>query len=1058
MKDETVVLLESSGDVEEIPTKRQDIKVGDVVCLRGHCSVPADVLVLHTSHYKDGNQCYIETSNIDGETNLKLKEAPPEVRQYITGDQPNMQMFQGHVEYEPPNKSIYTFNGTLHLEDSSTPIPLGPSNILLRGSVFSNTEWAYGVVIYTGQDTKIQMNNRRAPSKLSKIEIYANTSIKVIFIAQVLLSIVTVGSIYLLGFDNYSAKLPYVYPPNTSRTSILPLWLEYFFVFFILYNQLIPISLYVTLELVNIGQAVLMFADLEMYDADLDTPCVVRASNLCQELGLVSNIFSDKTGTLTRNEMKLVKFIVDGMSYDAVNGSRHAVGEAVKEEKGVNVVSLAKESVGGICGDGISDKKIGELYEFLRCLMVCHTIIIEKGGSYRAESPDELALIDGLLRYKCRILERSTTKIIIELLGEKQEYLVLAVNAFTSERKRMSILVKGAITGQHLLLCKGADSTVLPLCNVSVAQMKDAEKALFDLSCLGLRTLCVAMKPLSDDAANDFLNNFRSAQSSITDREQLLTSAAAKVEQDLRFLGISAVEDRLQDEVPEVIADLAKAGIVLWMLTGDKQETAISIGTSCNLITRNTKTLFLSGISNEDDFEFRLNTMAEDVRSHFVEGQGYKSKEQDLELGLVIDGPSFNFFNEDDNSMRRNLMTVCQSCRSVIACRLTPRQKQALVHFVKREMKRSATCLAIGDGANDVSMILEADVGVGIFGKEGRQAANNADFAIGQFKFLKRLLLLHGRWNYVRQARSFLYCAHKTQVIVLTLYWYNYLCAISGTSPYASWVFFSFNIVLGLPIILLGILDKDISEDTALRYPHMYSTSKNNVYLNFFAILGWILNACVYGVILSLLYFYAMTQSVQSEALYVFGTAMYVGVFLSLQAKLVFMHHQMTWIQGIVIFLSIVALLGFLEILSVSSNFDTGGYYGIATHVYEYPTFWLFSFFTVPLILVLVDLTFYFILVFFSPTNEMKFREIDKQVICRSFSISGLRLRAVGVLPALESVRLHSTQRAAAHLIRIYDTAEALTLAETFTPLDYSTRSIVLLNVLAFELITRISL
>lgn len=185
MRDEIVIVFKSNGEYEEVSTKRKDIKPGDIVLLRGHCSVPADMLVLLTSLHGDGNQCYVETANIDGETNLKLKEAPPEVKQYVTGDKPNLRMFKGHVEFEPPNKSIYTFVGALNLEDSSAAIPLGPGNLLLRGSTFSNTEWAYGVALYTGPETKLQMNNRHAPSKLSKIELYANNAIKVIFLAQV---------------------------------------------------------------------------------------------------------------------------------------------------------------------------------------------------------------------------------------------------------------------------------------------------------------------------------------------------------------------------------------------------------------------------------------------------------------------------------------------------------------------------------------------------------------------------------------------------------------------------------------------------------------------------------------------------------------------------------------------------------------------------------------------------------------------------------------------------------------------------------------------------------
>ena len=723
-----------------------------------------------------------------------------------------------------------------------------------------------------------------------------------------------------------------------------------------------------------------MFADLKMYDEELDMPCIVRSSNLCQELGLVSNVFSDKTGTLTRNEMKFIKFIVDGMSYDMIAGTRFPIAQSAKEERGVNVIALARECRGGASGDGPCKEGSGSLYDFLRCLIICHTVILEKNGTYRAESPDELALVEGVGRYSCRLVERSSTLIDIELLGERQQYAVLAVNAFDSNRKRMSVLVKGARSGQHFLLCKGADSTVLSLCNLSAEEAKGVEKSLFDLSCFGLRTLCVAIKPLSNEAANSWLANYKKAQSSLNEREKMLTAAAAEVEQGLRLVGLTAVEDRLQDQVPEVIADLAKAGIVLWMLTGDKQETAISIGTSCNLLTRNTKTLFLSGIRNEDEFEFRLQEMVDDIAVNFVPGQGYKLNERMLELGLIMDGPSFSFFRAEDADMRRNLMTVCQSCRSVIACRLTPLQKQALVHLVKRETKRSATCLAIGDGANDVSMILEADVGVGIFGKEGRQAANNADFAIGQFKFLRRLLLLHGRWNYIRQSRAFLYCAHKNQVITLTLFWYCYFSAVSGTSIYESWVYSSFNIVLGLPIIFFGFMDRDVSEETVLRYPEMYSTGRKNVYLDIYAQLSWIFNAWVFGAILSLLYYYAFRLSAQSDALYVFGSTWFVGMFLSLQAKVAFMHHQWAWPQALVLFISIVGLFIFLEILSVSSNYNTGGYYAIAAHVYEDPKFWFFSCFTVPLILVLIDMSTHLMYWFFSPTDEMKFREIDKQV------------------------------------------------------------------------------
>lgn len=205
-KHETVVIFDSQGNKEFVSKHRKDVRqnvykllftilyvyrpqiqAGDIIYLHGHRSVPADMLLLHTSLHRDGNQCYVETANIDGETNLKLKEAPAEVKPFITGDEPNVEIFRGRVEFEPANKSIYTFSGALHLDKLENPIALGPMHILLRGSMFANTDWAYGVAIYTGQETKLQMNSRHAPSKLSKIELYANNAIKIIFLANVVL-------------------------------------------------------------------------------------------------------------------------------------------------------------------------------------------------------------------------------------------------------------------------------------------------------------------------------------------------------------------------------------------------------------------------------------------------------------------------------------------------------------------------------------------------------------------------------------------------------------------------------------------------------------------------------------------------------------------------------------------------------------------------------------------------------------------------------------------------------------------------------------------------------
>ncbi len=227
-KEVTVVTFEN-GTMKETVVKSMDVNPGDIIKLSGQVAVPVDMLLIMTSIHADGNKCYIETANIDGETNLKVKEAPPMLldsfgKQILSG-RVSKELFDGELEFEAPNKHIHTFVGTLKLKGAKEFIPLSADNLILRSSVFSNTDWGYGIAIYTGQETKIQMNNRHAPSKMSKLEENLNKAIIIIFFAQVILVTISVISIYIMGFQNES-KLPYVFPPGSGDSSILPLWLE----------------------------------------------------------------------------------------------------------------------------------------------------------------------------------------------------------------------------------------------------------------------------------------------------------------------------------------------------------------------------------------------------------------------------------------------------------------------------------------------------------------------------------------------------------------------------------------------------------------------------------------------------------------------------------------------------------------------------------------------------------------------------------------------------------------------------------------------------------------
>jgi phospholipid-translocating P-type ATPase (flippase) len=516
------------------------------------------------------------------------------------------------------------------------------------------------------------------------------------------------------------------------------------------------------------------------------------------------------------------------------------------------------------------------------------------------------------------------------------------------------------------------------------------EKRLLELARMGLRTLVIAQKKLPTDEAEAWLREYSRAASAMEHRGEKMDACAANLEKGMELLGITAIEDRLQDEVPETIASLAQAGIVVWMLTGDKEETAINIGRSCKLVMNDNKLFMLCGIKAARDnesakagkeiFAKTIKEIYDDIVLNWVTGDtpattGYRDpvSKRIIEVVLVMDGPSFAYFDYDKPEQTDMFLYIGKAVRSVISCRLTPNQKESVVHLIKTNTVPKATCLAIGDGANDVSMILEGDVGVGIFGKEGRQAANNADFAIGQFKFLKTLLLVHGRWNYIRQSQAFLYSLHKNAVITFMLFWYCYFTAVSGTSPFQSWVYSGYNLMLGLPIVFYGILDRDLSREFVEKNPEVYATGKDNVYLHGNAVIGWVANALCYACILCAIFYYAMAKTFLDYNILVFGCIAYTGLVMALQLKMIFMSNQWAYPQVSLMFISIIGMIIYYTFVQYWS---VDNFYGAVGYMYSGNMFWLFGMFSVPMILMCFEALCYYTQLFFYPTNEMLYREI----------------------------------------------------------------------------------
>eukprot|EP01137_Pigoraptor_chileana_P037560 Opistho-2@34827 len=603
-----------------------------------------------------------------------------------------------------------------------------------------------------------------------------------------------------------------------------------FVTFIVLLNTLVPISLYVSLEFIRIGQSLLINWDVLMYDEHSDTPTHCRTTTLSEELGMIQYVFSDKTGTLTRNVMTFVKCTIGGIMYD---GSNETTAEAAAARVAAEVAAEAAEQSGEMVGAGgeiFRDKELlsavkgsnPKAAEFFRLLSLCHTALPDadpKTGKvvYHAQSPDEGALVTAAREFGFEFKGTGAGKMTIVDRGQTIVYELLHIIEFDSDRKRMSVILRDP-SGKYLLLTKGADSVIYErLASKDDELQRITGVHLSAFATDGLRTLVLASRVIPDAEYTAWDAEYRTALVSMDERERKVKEVGAKIEHSLVLLGASAVEDKLQAGVPETIANLAKANIKIWMLTGDKQETAINIGYACRLLTNDMDLLIINATTKDQTLQ--------QIRAYLERVALVKETR-----ACIIDGPSLvHGLNED---VKAEFIRLATQCSAVIACRVTPLQKALLVELVKKS--QDVVTLAIGDGANDVGMIQAAHIGIGISGQEGRQAVLASDFSFAQFRFLERLLLVHGRWSYVRIAKFLQYFFYKNFAMTLCQFWFSFFSGHSGSSIYDTFFLTFYNVFFSsLPIIILGIFDKDLSDQVALRHPGLYVVGQKQMLFNF---------------------------------------------------------------------------------------------------------------------------------------------------------------------------------------------------------------------------------
>lgn len=913
----------------------QQLEVGDIVYIKDNGVIPADLLLLSCSNLT--KIAYIETATLDGEKNNKPKLCIANIFNSLKEINKTVRI-RGSIICNIPTSELTKFNGVIELNRLHN-YSFNVKQLLYKGTFLRNTDWVVGVVCYTGSQTKIVLNSMKSNNKQSHLEKLVNTIILILFAIQILLCILIAIIVSFWVSNNSNPDNPennkHYYLENDLSTG--EFGIISFFSYLLLLNTFIPISLIVSLEMVKYGQGYFMSVDCKMYSNMKNRFARCNSVSLNEELGQIKYIFSDKTGTLTANVLKF-RALVSGNNTFISEMDEHGAYKEFNFNKIENLTTNYSNDK-DYCHEIFSlDKNVNisinndhdAIHHLLYCLSLNHTMRVEKKRKeepkaltkkmtrhefrekfimaseiklsevnlneefdliYKGENPDEIILVDTAKSAGFIYLGGNESEAYLRTLkdyngktqGNDQKWTILKLLEFSSARGMMSVIVQNS-SGEMFLYCKGGDKKLKALMSNNQPYLNYVTGEATKLSETGLRVLWIGFKPISKQEYDSWIVDHDRELNKLVEEKEIEkhnSISYKKIEQGITILGATAVEDKLQDNVPDTLKSLQTAGINIWVLTGDNLATAKNIAIMCNLLPKNMQVFEL--LDNEELFKKKsdpsLSIFAEhklkeaekiimefesqfpddyhdsnlrkksiiyqgltrllEVYNHVDKSESYidnqeehsnlknnsnnnkKYSPKDLLKGVLVESDILTLVlpSADSHNLQlylhplaKKFLEITLNSNAVICCRVAPQQKALIVRMIKRNIKNAIT-LSVGDGANDVAMILEADVGVGIYGEEGTQAAMSADYAIGEFQNLYRLILVHGRMNYFRIGEMILYFFYKNFIFTLPQFFFAFY-NFSGQTLYDDWYVSLYNVLFTtLPILIVSLLERDIQED-----------------------------------------------------------------------------------------------------------------------------------------------------------------------------------------------------------------------------------------------------